>query len=195
MLMGEAYDGLDRTDQAIREFQAAAPAPAQPNVHFGLGYLHWRKHGHPLAEPELGREIEIGASVAQAKAFLGDIRLRQKQHVQASGLLEETIRLNPSLRIAHLGLGILHTQQKEHEEAVQALKQAIRRDPSKRMLTSAWRQPIALWVCNRSPKPNSAKLTGYKRQSAKNSCTRFPVCRRLPKSRSRKAEKSKVARV
>jgi tetratricopeptide (TPR) repeat protein len=45
MLSGEAFDGLERTEEAIAEFEAAAAvSPREPNVHFGLGYLHWKSH-------------------------------------------------------------------------------------------------------------------------------------------------------
>ena len=51
MLLGEAYDGTSKTSEAIAEFSAAATAnPALPDVHFGLGYLYWKKQDYQPAE-------------------------------------------------------------------------------------------------------------------------------------------------
>ena len=51
MLMGEALDTEYRTDEAIQEFERAAKnAPAQPDVHFGLGYLFWKQKRYADAE-------------------------------------------------------------------------------------------------------------------------------------------------
>src|ERR1022692_2481620 len=56
MLMGEALDGLGRDPDAIVEFQAAAAASsAEPDVHFGLGYLFWKQRRYDEAEREFRR--------------------------------------------------------------------------------------------------------------------------------------------
>ena len=44
MIAGEALDAKGDTPDAIAQFRAAVVAgPATPNVHFGLGYLLWKK--------------------------------------------------------------------------------------------------------------------------------------------------------
>ena len=53
VLMGEALDGLGRTPEAITEFETAAKiSPSEPNVHFGLGYLHWKSQQYDEAKQE-----------------------------------------------------------------------------------------------------------------------------------------------
>jgi len=131
MLMGEALDGLDRTAEAIREFQVAAEiAPRQPNVHFGLGYLYWKQLKFEDAELAFRRELSNDPAHAQSKAYLGDIFVRRNGFDEALPLLEEAVKLQPDLRIAHLDLGSIYTQQKQYEKAIAALKEAIRLDPN-----------------------------------------------------------------
>ncbi|HUU12356.1 MAG TPA: tetratricopeptide repeat protein [Terriglobia bacterium] len=107
----------------------AAAAPDYPNVHFGLGYLYWKKRQYDLAEPEFKREIETAGSVARAKTHLGDIYLRRKQYEEAKAVLQQAVRLDPSIRIAHLDLGIIYTEQREYDRAVEALTEAVRLGP------------------------------------------------------------------
>ena len=132
MLMGEANDGLGRTDEAIKEFEAAAAiAPKQPNVHFGLGYLYWEQRRYDRASIEFHREIEAGGSVAKSQAYLGDIALRQGNRGRARTLLLEAVRLYPKYRLAHYDLGVLAAQQKEYDQATSEFQQAIDLDPKR----------------------------------------------------------------
>ena len=60
ILSGEALDGLDRTPEAIAEFEAAARAsPQEPEVHFGLGYLHWKLLQFDSAKDEFEEKLAI----------------------------------------------------------------------------------------------------------------------------------------
>jgi tetratricopeptide (TPR) repeat protein len=131
MLLGEADDGLDRTAEAIQEFRAAAAlAPNQPDVNFGLGYLYWKSRQYDKAVPAFRKEIEAGGDVAKSDAYWGDILLREGNSRQARALIEQAIRLYPALRIAHLDLGILDAQAKRYAQAEGELKEAIRLDAS-----------------------------------------------------------------
>ena len=38
-LLGEAYDAMDRENEAISEFRAAAAGRSQADAHFAFGYL------------------------------------------------------------------------------------------------------------------------------------------------------------
>lgn len=132
MLMGEADDGLDRTAAAIKEFQAAAAlAPDQPGVHFGLGYLYWKSHQYDLASQAFQREIEAGGEVAKSEAYLGDIALKQGKPRQARALDEQAIRVFPKIRIAQYDLGILDTTGKNYQKAETELRAAIALDPAR----------------------------------------------------------------
>ena len=77
MLLGEALDDARRDNEAIAEFTAAEAANSlQPNVHFGLGYLYWKKHDYEQAAPEFKKEIEHDPKSAQSYTYLGDIAYR-----------------------------------------------------------------------------------------------------------------------
>jgi Flp pilus assembly protein TadD len=59
MLAGEALDGLNQTEEAIKQFREAEKvSPHEPDVHFGLGYLLWKNHSFDEAETELKLEVE-----------------------------------------------------------------------------------------------------------------------------------------
>lgn len=132
MLLGEADDGLDRTAAAIKEFKAAAAlAPDQPGVHFGLGYLYWKNHQYDLAARAFQREIEAGGEVAKSEAYLGDIALKQGKPRQARALVEQAIRVYPKIRIAQFDLGVLDAEGKNYEKAASELREAITLDPTR----------------------------------------------------------------
>lgn len=132
MLLGEANDGLDRTADAIREFEAAAASdPKQPNVHFGLGYLYWKDLLYDKAAEEFKREIEIGGSVEKSEAYLGDIALKQSKFDEARELLEKSASSFSKSRITHYDLGVLDARDKKYEQAAAEFQRAIELDPSR----------------------------------------------------------------
>ncbi|MGH9378881.1 MAG: tetratricopeptide repeat protein [Terriglobia bacterium] len=133
LLMGEADDGLNLTRQAIEEFKAAAAlAPNQSGVHFGLGFLHWKNHDNQNAAAEFWREMQAGGLVAQSEAYLGDIAIKEGANKQARALIEQALRLTPKTALADYDLGILDAQAKNYGAAAIALKDAIRLDPGQR---------------------------------------------------------------
>jgi tetratricopeptide (TPR) repeat protein len=130
--MGEALDSLGRDPDAIAEFQAAASAsPAEPAVHFGLGYLLWKERRYDEAEREFRQELANDPSHAQANAYLGDVLLHRDDPEAALPWLEKARRLDAKIRIAHLDLGIAYAGRKEYEPAARELREAVRLDPSR----------------------------------------------------------------
>jgi len=130
MLLGEALDGLDKTPEAIIEFEAAAKAdPRSPNVNFGLGYLYWKLRRYDQAATAFENEIANDPQNAQALAYLGDVELKRENSDKALSLLTRAIALRSDLRIAQLDCGVLLTQQKKYPEALAALRRAEQLDP------------------------------------------------------------------
>jgi tetratricopeptide (TPR) repeat protein len=130
MLLGEADDGLDRTEEAIKEFKAAtALDPKRPDVNFGLGYLYWKDHQYNQAAAAFEREIQARGDVAKSDAFLGDIALKEGKPRQARPLIEQALHLFGGIRIAHYDLGVLDAQSKDYARAEEELQVAIRLDP------------------------------------------------------------------
>ncbi len=111
---------------------AVALAPSEPNLHFGIGYIHWTHHDDDEAEPEFLAETKIDPTNAKAWAWLGDIQLRHHNDPAAARkLLEKALSIDANIRIAHLDLGIVMTDTKEFDGATTHLNEAIRLDPSK----------------------------------------------------------------
>ena len=132
MLMGEALNAMDRDDQAIVEFAAAAEAsPKEPNVHFALGYLYWKQKDYEHAEREFRAELANDPDHAQSCAYLGDTLLLKDDPAAAAPLLKKAAQLRNDIRIAYLDLGIIYTEQKKYDEALKRLKQAEQLDAAK----------------------------------------------------------------
>ena len=131
ILAGEALDGLSRTPEAIAEFQAAAAtSPREPNVHFGLGYLHWKMRQYDDASTEFEQELVNDPDHAQALAYLGDIEMKRNNPEKALSLLRKAVERRNDLRIAYLDMGVILAQQNHHQEALAALQHAERLDPA-----------------------------------------------------------------
>src|ERR1700677_3184910 len=97
MLLGEALDGTKQENEAITEFTAAEAANSlQPNVHFGLGYLYWKKHDYEQAAPEFKKEIEHDPKSAQPYTSLGDIAYRNNNDDEARTSLLKAVQLQPN---------------------------------------------------------------------------------------------------
>jgi tetratricopeptide (TPR) repeat protein len=131
MLTGEALDGLARTPEAITEFEAALKiAQREPEVNFGLGYLHWKLSQFDEAARYFHDELAIDPNHPQALAYLGDIAMKNNEPEKALPLLQKVVKQRDDIRIAYVDLGAILTQKKRYPEALAALKQAVKLDPS-----------------------------------------------------------------
>jgi tetratricopeptide (TPR) repeat protein len=127
MLAGEAYDRLNRTEEAIQEFKSAKEAaPFLPRIHFYLGYLHWerREYEEAAVEFEAERASPTGER-AQAEGYLGDIAMRNGDTKSAELLLKSALRTDDRVHIAHLDLGIIYAEQNRFADAQRELEAAI----------------------------------------------------------------------
>lgn len=131
VLMAEALDGLGRTSDAVAEFQAAInAAPREPNLHFGLGYLHWKLKQYDAAETDFKNELAIDPENAQALAYLGDVAFKKDDRDAALPLLQKALQTRHDLRLAYVDFGAILVEQGKNQEAVVALKRAIALDPA-----------------------------------------------------------------
>lgn len=130
VLMGEAFDGLGKTSEAAAEFEAAVnAAPREPNLHFGLGYLHWKLKQYDAAETDFKNELALNPAHAQALAYLGDVAFKKDDSAAALPLLQKALQSRHDLRIAYVDLGAILAQQGKHQEALALLKRAVALDP------------------------------------------------------------------
>jgi Tfp pilus assembly protein PilF len=131
ILAGEALDGLSRTSEAIAEFQAAAKiAPNEPNVHFGLGYLHWKPQQYDEVRQEFERELALDPSHAPSLAYLGDIEWKGNHPDAALALFNRSLNVQKNLRIVYVDPGAIYMQQKNYKDAQTALLRAVALDPA-----------------------------------------------------------------
>ena len=131
MLMAEALDGADRTDDAIRELQSAATiAPTEPVLHFELGYLYYKKAEYEQANAELRLEVKNNPGYAQSYLYLGDIAMHSNDSVTAEPLLKKALELQGDLRLAYFDLGCIYSDQRKADEALAALQRAVKLDPT-----------------------------------------------------------------
>jgi Tfp pilus assembly protein PilF len=130
--MAEALDGLSRPEEALLELKAAiAKSPAEPNVHFAMGYIYWSQQKDDEAEREFRLELDRDPANAPAWAWLADVLIRRNEFQKAKPLLDKALAIDSSVRIAHLDLGIVFAQNKQYDLAIKAFKEAIRLDNSK----------------------------------------------------------------
>lgn len=138
MLVGEALDAMKDSDGAVREFRAAATVnPKEPNVHFGLGYLLWKKNDFAGAASEFKAEIENDPQHVQAMLYLADSDVQMNRLDEAETLLEKLDRTHADSYKQHLDLGIVYAEQGKNEAALAELQRAVKLDPSE--ASAHWR--------------------------------------------------------
>jgi tetratricopeptide (TPR) repeat protein len=141
MLMGEAYDDQKNDEGAIEQFQAAVKAdPKAPNVHFGYGYLLWKRVKFDEAEKEFRAELANYPDNPLALAYLGDAEMHLNHTDDALPDLARAIRIQPAIPIAHLDLGILYQGQGHKGDAFRELQAAERLTPD---------DPVVHWQLGR----------------------------------------------
>jgi len=132
VLSAQALDGLSRPEEAILELKAAlAQSPAEPNAHFGIGFIYWTQQKDDDAEREFRLELDHDPANAQAWAWLADVLIRRNDFEKARPLIDKALSIDPRVRIAHLDLGICLAQDKQYDRAIEELKEAIRLDDAK----------------------------------------------------------------
>jgi tetratricopeptide (TPR) repeat protein len=132
MLLGEVLDAANQEDQATAEFEAAVKAsPREPEVHFGLGYLYWKRKRYEDACREFQAELANRPQDTQALAYLGDAEMHAGKEKEAEEHLRRALKLDASFRLAQLDLGILLASKNDSIGAERHFREAIRIDPSK----------------------------------------------------------------
>jgi len=130
MLAGEAFDELHNDQDALLQFRAAVKAdPREPNVHFGLGYLLWKRQQYDEAIQEFHAELSNAPDNSQALACLADAEMKSGHPEAAPPLFEEALRIDPGIELAHLDLGILYGDAGRKDDALRELKIAGKLNP------------------------------------------------------------------
>jgi tetratricopeptide (TPR) repeat protein len=131
MLAGEAEDEMKHYDRAISDFRAAVKAgPAEPDLHFGLGYILWTQRQYEEAASEFQAELNNNPNHAQALIYLGDTQMQLDHPELAAPLIQKALGINSGLELAHLDLGILDADAGRKDEALRELTEAAKLAPS-----------------------------------------------------------------
>lgn len=125
ILLGEAYDGLGKQDNAVQEFRAAAGNGIVPDAHFGLGYLLWRDKHYDEAVTEFRKELAINSKHHEALAYLGDSLLKLGDKSSAEKAIGGSVAAKDSLWITHYDLGIIAADSKNYPGAIEQFKRAL----------------------------------------------------------------------
>ena len=132
ILLGEAYDGLGRTEEAIGAFRKATnQGQAIPDAHFGLGYLLWKTHAYEQAATEFHKELTIDSENYKALAYLGDCEFELGDMNAAQQDLDQAIAIDDVLWITHFDLGKIEARQKQNESALKQFQRAIKMEPNR----------------------------------------------------------------
>jgi tetratricopeptide (TPR) repeat protein len=130
MLVGEALDEMKDPEGALRELRAAVAAnPKAPNVHFGLGYLLWKKGQYPEAVEQFQKELDNDPRHVQALLYLADAKMQMNQMDDAQSRLEEIEKIDPNSAMQHLDLGIVYADAGRKEDARVQFETAIKLSP------------------------------------------------------------------
>jgi tetratricopeptide (TPR) repeat protein len=131
MLAGEAEDEMKDYDGAIQQFRAAVKAdPAEPDVHFGLGYILWTQRQYPEAATEFQAELKNNPNHAQALVYLGDTQMQLNHPELAPPLLQKALERNAGLELAHLDLGVMAADAGRNDEALREMMTAAKLAPN-----------------------------------------------------------------
>jgi tetratricopeptide (TPR) repeat protein len=130
MLAGEALDSMNDGAAAEEQFRNAIAAnPQEPNAHFGLGYLLWKRRDYDAAAEQFRAELVNTPNNAQTMAYLGDAQMHLQNSDAAIAVLQNAVGSDPNLALAHLDLGILYGEENRATEALEQLRMAEKLNP------------------------------------------------------------------
>jgi tetratricopeptide (TPR) repeat protein len=129
-MLAQAYSTWMEFAKAKKEYQAAITlAPAQPDLHMGLGNVYWRTNDWPAAEKELKTALELAPESALARYELGDTYVQQGQWQQAYDQLKSIPPDAPVIYSSTLDLAKAEDNLGKTPEAIASLVSVETRDP------------------------------------------------------------------
>jgi tetratricopeptide (TPR) repeat protein len=125
LYLGKAWLAEDNTDEALKEFQAAASArPNLPLVHYFLGRTYLEQHAYPQAEVELEKDAAIEPDFAYNYEDLGIMYAQLNQPEKAERNFRLAIEHNGTLVNSYFGLAKLYRDAARYKEALEMLDHA-----------------------------------------------------------------------
>ena len=129
-LKAEYYVELDRDDDALKEYQAAASLkPDLPDLHFEIGNLYWKSDRLQEALPELKQELSIQPNHPQALYEAADILYVEGKLGEAEQYLLKALKVEPAMAEARLALEKIYTATGRYSESLAELKRVSELTP------------------------------------------------------------------
>ncbi|MGO9273388.1 MAG: tetratricopeptide repeat protein [Terriglobia bacterium] len=131
LLLGRAYQNLNRTEPAIDQFkQALALEPRLPLAHYHLGFAYHSQGDQGAALGEFEKEIKITPAFYDSYWLGGNIQLDRGDLKRAEDLFRRGIRLQPESVPAHYGLARVLLARKDLPAAETELLKALELNPN-----------------------------------------------------------------
>jgi tetratricopeptide (TPR) repeat protein len=121
-MLAQHYASWSDYGKAKTEYQAAIRlAPDLPDLHLGLGTVHWQAGEWPEAEQELRRTLELAPGSVVARYELGNTYLQQRQWERAMAELRQVGSGSPLMLSSKLDLAKAESEAGLTQQALQDL--------------------------------------------------------------------------
>jgi tetratricopeptide (TPR) repeat protein len=125
LYVGKAWLAEQNTDQALKQFQAAAALkPDLPLVHYFLGRAYLERFTYAEAEAELKKDITIEPDFAYDYEELGILYAKLNQADKAEVSFHKAIERNGELVNSYFGLAKLYKDSERYRKALEMLDHA-----------------------------------------------------------------------
>src|SRR3989339_491597 len=127
--LGMIYLQKDRTDSAIREFQASIAIESDPEYHHNLGMAYQKKGMKEEALQEYHRVLAVNPNSALTHNNMGNILIDKGRFDEGILKFKEALRLKPNYYDAHYNLGLAYFKKGFLDASIDEFKLAIHYEP------------------------------------------------------------------
>ena len=127
--LGMIYHQQDKTDLAIREFQASIAIEPDPEYHHNLGMAYQKKGMKEEALQEYYRVLAVNPNSALTHNNMGNILIDKGRFDEGILKFKEAIRLKPNYYDAHYNLGLAYFKKGFLDASIDEFKLAIHYEP------------------------------------------------------------------
>lgn len=127
--LGMIYHQQDKTDLAIREFQASIAIESDPEYHHNLGMAYQKKGMKEEALQEYLHVLAINPNSALTHNNMGNILVDKGRIDEGILKFKEAVRLNPKYYDAHYNLGLAYFKKVFLDASIDEFKLAIHYEP------------------------------------------------------------------
>ncbi|HHT9107452.1 MAG TPA: tetratricopeptide repeat protein [Candidatus Wunengus sp. YC63] len=127
--LGMIYLQKDKTDLAIREFQASIALESDPEYHHNLGMAYQKKGMKEEALQEYYRVLAVNPNSALTHNNMGNILIDKERFDEGILKFKDAIRLKPSYYDAHYNLGLAYFKKGLLDASIGEFELAIHYEP------------------------------------------------------------------